>query len=264
MGGAPVIEAFGRRRETLLANMKASIKRTLAALGYRIQGTRCIPRQLLEAGNLRVLEFADVIYRRMFEFGQEFTFIQVGAFDGITADPLRRFIGRYGWRGVLVEPQPRSAEQLRELYRDNDRVVVLQAAVDRERGRRILFTVESDSGPVWASGMASFQREHIVKHAHLIPGLEGMIRETTVDCVPFGDVLEQLAAGRVDLLQIDVEGADAVVLSLFPFDRVKPAIVHWEIKNLTKAEREDCLERLSGFGYRFALSGDEDMMAILG
>jgi len=29
----------------------------------------------------------------------------------------------------MVEPQPRPASQLRELYRGNDRIVVLQAAI---------------------------------------------------------------------------------------------------------------------------------------
>jgi FkbM family methyltransferase len=87
----------------------------------------------------------------MFEFGQEFSFIQIGAFDGITADPLHKYITKYGWRGVLIEPQPRAAAQLCELYRDNDRIVVLQAALDCRFGKRALFTVESDNVPAVGS-----------------------------------------------------------------------------------------------------------------
>jgi len=84
-----------------------------------------------------------------------------------------------------------------------------------------------------------------------------------VDCMPFADVIRAMpGAGRLDLLQIDAEGADAYLLSLFPFDRVRPAIVHWEIKHYTKTQKQDCLDRLAGFGYRFAPSG-EDMMAVL-
>jgi hypothetical protein len=52
-------------------------------------------------------------------------------------------------------------------------------------------------------------------------------------------------------------------LSLFPFNRIKPALIHWEVKHLTKTEREGCLDRLAGFGYRFAPSGPEDMLAVL-
>ena len=244
--------------------MKQLIRNGLAKLGYRVQGTRYIPRQLFESRYLRLLELSDVVYRRMFEVDQELIFIQIGAFDGISTDPLYKYVGKYGWRGVMVEPQPRPAEKLRELYRGNDRITVLQGAVDSEHGKRTLFTVESETAPIWAGGMASFQREHIVKHSYIIPGLEAMIREITVDCITFDDVFEHLSSERIDLLQIDAEGADAHILSLFPFDRVKPAIIHWEIKNLTKAQKEDCFERLSGFGYRLAPSGGEDMMALLG
>jgi FkbM family methyltransferase len=250
--------------------MTRFVKKILAALGYQVRGTRFVPRQLLEPSSLRTVEFDDVICRWMFDAHEahldsepaQFAFVQIGAFDGITRDPIRKYIERCGWRGVLVEPQARAAAHLRELYRGNDRIVVLQAAVDRNAGRRSLFTVQSDSAPQWAGGMASFDRESIVKHSDLIPGLEEMIQEENVDCITFDDVLGNLRSDRLDLLQIDAEGADGYLLSLFPFGRVLPVIVHWEVKHLSIAQREECLDRLVSFGYRFALSGDEDMLAV--
>lgn len=244
--------------------MKRWVKKLLAKLGYQVQGTRYCPRQLLERDHLRLIELDDVICRRMLEFGQEFTFIQIGAFDGITVDPLHKYITRCGWRGVLIEPQPQPAAQLRELYRDNDRIVILQAALDCTSGKRTLFTVESDNVPTWVRGMASFQRDNIVKNSYLIPGLEAMIKELAVNCIPFEDVMRKLPSDRLDLLQVDAEGADGYILSFFPFERVKPAIVHWESKNLTKFQQEEVLDMLSKHGYRFARSGEEDMLAVLG
>ena len=90
-----------------------------------------------------------------------------------------------------------------------------------------------------------------------------MIREITVNCITFDGVMQKLPSGRLDLLQIDAEGADGYILSLFPFDHVKPAIVHWESKNLTKLQQEQALDILRGQGYRFARSGEEDMLAVL-
>ena len=243
--------------------LRHQIKRGLAALGYRVQGTRYCPRHLLEPALLRPLEFDDVVCRRMFEVGPELTFVQVGGFDGVTGDPLRTYIDKCGWRGVVVEPQAKAADQLRELYRYNDRVIILQAALDGECGSRTLYTVESQITPRWAGGLASFHRETIVKHSDLIPGLETMIKEDCVDCITFDKVLGCLPDERIDLLQIDTEGADGYILSLFPFDRVQPPIVHWEVKHLSKSQREECLDRLAGLGYRFALSSDEDMVAVL-
>lgn len=243
--------------------MKHLVEMVLSKLGYRVQGTRYCPRQLLEPTSLRAIEFDDVVCRRMFELGRELTFIQIGAFDGVTGDPLRKYIDKCGWRGVVVEPQPRAVSQLRHLYRGNDRIVILQAALDAECRIRTLYTVESQTAPPWAGGLASFRRETIVKHSDLIPGLETMIREDCVNCITFDKVLECLPDSRIDLLQIDTEGADGHILSLFPLDRLLPAIIHWEIKHLSKKEKEDCLDRLAKFGYRFASSGSEDMLAVV-
>jgi FkbM family methyltransferase len=243
--------------------VKYLLKMALAKLGYRVQGTRYCPRQLLEPALLRRLEFDDVVCRRMFEVGPQLTFVQVGAFDGVTGDPLRKYIDKCGWTGVVVEPQAKAADQLRELYRYNDRIVILQAALDSECGSRTLYTVESQSTPRWAGGLASFQRENIVKHSDLVPGLQTMIKEDRVDCITFDKVLGCLPDKRIDLLQIDTEGADGYILSLFPFDRIHPPIIQWEVKHLNTPQREECLDRLAGFGYRFAPSTDEDMLAVL-
>jgi hypothetical protein len=128
---------------------------------------------------------------------------------------------------------------------------------------RTLYTVESDSLPNWVGGMASFDREQILRQDYLIPGIEKLIRELPVECIPFSGVIKTLADGtRLDLLQIDAEGADGRILSLFPFDRIKPAIVHWEIKNMTRLEQETALDLLCSHQYLIARSGGEDMLAV--
>lgn len=243
--------------------MKQAVRALLARLGYRVEGVRYTPRQLFEPAALRALEFDDVVCRRMVEHGRNLSFIQVGAYDGVSTDPLRKYIEPCGWHGVMLEPQPGPASSLRELYRDNPGIVVLEAALDREPGTRSLYTVESEAVPKWAGGMASFDKSHILKHDYLIPGIGKMVRELTVPCVTFDEVFSQLPSERLDLLQIDAEGVDGFILSLFPFDRARPALVHWEIKNMTRAQQEEALNLLVCHGYRVARSGDEDMMATL-
>lgn len=243
--------------------VKRLLKSAFSRLGYRIEGTRYVPRQLRTPELLRVLEFDDIVCRRMFDVGSSLNFVQVGVFDGVTGDPLRKYIDTAKWRGVLVEPQVSAVDKLRRLYRDNDRIAVIHAALDEKIGKRTLYTVVSDGAPTWAGGLASFERQNILKHSDIVPGLEQMIKEEIVDCITFHDVLARLSQQRVDVLQIDTEGADEYILSLFPFDKVKPAIVHWEVKHLTIVQRESCLGRLHHYGYRFAPSGGEDMMALL-
>jgi FkbM family methyltransferase len=243
--------------------MKRLIRAMLGMVGYRIEGIRYTPRQFYNPAVARTLTFDDVVCRHMFEVGPGLTFVQVGAYDGVSGDPLRKYIERCGWRGVMLEPQPRPANHLRALYRDNPKIVILEAALDSERRTRNLYTIESDAVPKWAGGMASFNRDQLLKQCYLIEGLEGMVREVRVNCVIFDDVLNYLPANGLDLLQIDAEGADGHILSLFPFDRFKPAIIHWEIKNMTVIQQEEALERIIAHGYRVSRSGGEDAVAEL-
>jgi len=242
--------------------IKKALKELLLRCGYQIRCVSDVPRQLLDSTLTRVVEFDDVVCRHMMKRGHELTFIQVGAFDGITGDPLRKYVTAQKWRGVLVEPQAKAADRLRTLYRDNDRVTVLQAAIDCERRQRALFTVREDEAPEWAGALASFDRSNIEKHAKWIPNLRDRIQEEVVNCVPFDDVISLLPKAEIDLLQVDVEGADAYILSVFPFEQVQPDIVHWERKHLSKKELESCMQRLEKCGYRFAQSGLDDMIAV--
>lgn len=235
----------------------------LNRFGYRLECVRYTPHQLLQADHLRQLEFNDLVCRYMVEHGRTLGFIQVGAYDGVSTDPLRKYIVKHGWRGVLVEPQPGPAEKLRELYRDNPGIIIIEAAVDDSCHHRTLFVTDSNDAPSWIGGMASFGREHIVKHESLVPGLTGKIREILVDCLPFSDVIRRLPCKQLDLLQIDAEGADGHLLSMFPFEKYLPPIVHWEKKNLSRDEQERTLAHLAQFGYRFAPSGEEDILATL-
>src|ERR1700677_3287835 len=100
------------------AGPKTWLRQRLRDLGYNVEGVRYTPRQLLEPALVRTVEFDDVICRHMFAHGEGCVFIQVGAYDGLSTDPLRKYIARCPWSGVMLEPQPRPAERLRELYAD--------------------------------------------------------------------------------------------------------------------------------------------------
>jgi FkbM family methyltransferase len=244
--------------------VKQAIKQLLDRMGYRIEGTHYTPHHLYRSECLRALQFDDVICRYMFDHGEICNFIQVGAYDGISTDPLRRYVERCRWRGVMLEPQPGPAAQLRHLYTDNPNIVIIEAAVDSKHGTRTLYTVDCETLPKWAGGMASFDRGQILRQDYLIPGIEKYLRELQVDCIPFSEVIDAHPDGsHLDILQIDAEGADGRILSWFPFDKMKPAIVHWEVKNMTKQQQEKALDLLCSQGYLIARSGDEDMLALL-
>jgi FkbM family methyltransferase len=244
--------------------MRRKLRQLFLRWGYRIDCVRFVPRQMLDPASMISLDFHHAVCRRMVEVGRPLNFLQIGAFDGRTRDPLYPYIHSHNWRGIMVEPQERACDFLKILHAGNPHIQIVNAAIGRERGTAILYTVQGENLPEWCGGLASLSKESILKHRHLVPEIEDHLVAQEVNVMPFIDLFDSVGMKeQLDVLQIDAEGADGEILRLFPFNSSRPAIVHWEIKHLLKKEREDCLERLLNHGYHFASSGSEDMLAVL-
>ena len=59
----------------------------------------------------------------------DFTFLQVGAFDGLANDPIHPLVRAFGLRGLVVEPQVGVLDRLRATYADHPQVSLVNAAV---------------------------------------------------------------------------------------------------------------------------------------
>jgi FkbM family methyltransferase len=214
------------------------------------------PQVLLDEPDAELQVTLDhLVAQRMMAGESELFVVQVGAFDGQTNDPIHDWIIRYGWRGVLVEPQARYFAKLEETYAGFPKLSLRNVALAHESGRRPFYTLPADTPgvPDWVGQLASFDRSTIVAHKHLIPNIEELIRADDVECVTFEDLLE--GVDRVDLLQVDAEGFDAEIIRMFDFDRWRPSIVNFESVHLSPEDHDAVLRLLVGHGYRVATTG---------
>ncbi len=242
--------------------IKSIVQSGLHSLGYEMRCTRYIATTMLKPQAVVELNFRHAVTELMHrEQRQSLVFMQVGAFDGVSCDPLREFVTAYNWRGILVEPQPSAYEKLVTNYADQPGLIFKNCAVAKARGQLELFTVKGDDLPAWCGGLAGFSRESIEKHEPFAPGISQRIVSLQVPTVPFTDLIAELPAS-LDLLQIDTEGFDAQLLDMFPFNNCKPSLIHFERKHLSPQVLDACLQHLAKFGYRFAFDGQEDMLAI--
>lgn len=191
-------------------------------------------------------------------------FLQVGAFDGVLADPLYPLVSRYGLSGVLIEPQREFFIKLRANYSqfDESRFTFVNAAIAEHDGTVPLYRIASRAcGPEWLHGIASFDREILMRHRATIPELETFVETENVRCLTFPTLFAEFGINHVDLLQIDAEGYDSVILHLFDIPTRKPAIVRFEHKHLTTQNYKSCLAVLINQGYKIALSHSGDTLA---
>lgn len=185
-------------------------------------------------------------------------FVQIGAFDGRRYDPLFRWVRAYGWRGLLVEPQARFFAELVENYRDVEGLEFRQVAVGTRNETRPFYTVAEEPGVSRDAGMiASFDRETLLSHREYVPGLDSLIQSEEIECVAINDLLAEVEADRIDLLQIDVEGYDHELIRAVDLDRFAPSIVRFEHLHLTPAQHDACIERLVAHGYRICLEAHD-------
>lgn len=135
------------------------------------------------------------------------TFVEIGANDGLIGSQTRLLEKCFGWRGVLIEGDPRSFAKLNQTHRHGSRKV--HSAVCEEGQNNI--TISIIAGP----------------HKCRLPAARC---HPVVPCQPLPFIMTQQGFPRVTFLSLDVEGAEQLVLDTvikhggtgdaFPFDVV--------------------------------------------
>lgn len=242
-------------------------RRALAAVA-KLRGRRLerrwpfFPRASGSELNLRFDDLLELQWAR----SRDFVAVSVGAYDGLQNDPVSRFIRTHDCRGILVEPQPAVFERLRENFKDFPRFALVNAAIDETSGSRPLYYVPSGIAtlPQWTEQIASFSLDHLKKHEEQAPGLIAHIASQPIRTISFDDLLDEFRLTAIDVLQIDAEGMDGQMLRWFPFERVRPGVLHYEIVHMPAVEQADVRARLQRFGYRvYEADSPTDAMAVI-
>jgi FkbM family methyltransferase len=194
-------------------------------------------------------------------------FVQIGAFDGESNDPIHDLVHRLGWRGVLVEPQPQPFARLQQNYAGVDGLVLLNAAVSRDSGHADLWRVpelEPDDPP-WIAQCASLDRgrlEHEIGKADpsVRASLLARVAPHRVETVTLPDVFAR-APRPVDVLQIDAEGYDPQIVRMLDEVDTWPTIVRFEHCNISPADHAATMQWLREHGYGIAVDVDDTLAA---
>jgi FkbM family methyltransferase len=182
----------------------------------------------------------------------DFTFFQVGAFDGFVKDPVYPLVRAFGLRGLVVEPQVSVLDTLKANYADHPQVQVVNAAVADANGMRDFYT--DARGP---SRQASFITSNLLKHG--VPA--DQIVTVKVRSATIATLLHEHGFDRCDLLQIDAEGYDHQIVRAIDFKTVQPLIIRFEHVHMSNDDCNQCIELLASHGYRF-ITERRDIMAL--
>lgn len=170
-------------------------------------------------------------------------FIQIGAFDGITVDPIRKYILEYNWKGILVEPQKEAFNKLKHNYQGIKNLIFENVAVFSENCTKVLYKPDNNNATV----IASFDPAHIKKH--LINGNNSIITEE-IQCITLSSLLEKNHVDSINVLLIDTEGYDFEILKQVDYKKNKPQVIIYEYEHLSFKDYKQSLHLLKQNGYK--------------
>lgn len=198
-------------------------------------------------------------------------FLQIGAMDGRTFDPLYEIILRHRWHGVLVEPMPHHFERLAQLHQGREGLRLVNLAVGNARGREPFHYVDpalilKHGLPTWVDGICSLLEEHVRGQEVYFndAGFRDIMEYVSTASVETTTLPELLVAhplDRVDVLQIDAEGFDYQILRQWRFGAQRPAIINLGFARLSGAEKKATMDLLLAEGYSVSLQG-LDLLAL--
>jgi hypothetical protein len=79
------------------------------------------------------IENIDLVFEHLSQTQDNISFLQIVSNDGISSDPLNKFINKYNWKGILVEPIPFLFEKLKRNYvHKNKNLIFYNIAISAE------------------------------------------------------------------------------------------------------------------------------------
>jgi FkbM family methyltransferase len=151
-------------------------------------------------------------------------FVEIGAFDGVSFSNTVYFERQLQWSGVCVEPNPVAFEKLQQ----NRSATCLNVGIGTHLGELEFLQCSG-----WGGMLSCFKDfasdEHLARLEKEQREHDFQIQRVMVPVLPIRELLQQAAVSRIDLLSIDVEGAELEILLEFPFDTTLVNVVTVEV-----------------------------------
>ena len=172
---------------------------------------------------------------------------------------------------LLVEPVPYNYNRLKEDFKNNKNIHICTNAVFSENKIRKFYYVNENSitklGKHWASGIGSFNKNHILEHKTKRFKIEDRdIVEIEIEFVTFDNLIKKYSIKSIDKLQIDVEGAEYEILKSIDFKTIEIKSIQFESKHFDGTFKEgpkleEIKQKLKSEGYNLNQIDNENIIA---
>ena len=198
-----------------------------------------------------------------------FGLVVIGAHSGIW---LTSLLEKYKEQSILlVEPVPHNIQELKENISKYKDIKIETSAVSSKNEVKKFYFVKPESvkklGKHWASGIGSFDKQHILNHKNKRFKVENSdIEEIKIQYLTFTDLVNKYSITSIEMLQIDVEGAEYQILNSIDFIKISIQKIIFEFKHFDGTFKEGpklklIKEKLVNSNYLLTVLDNENILA---
>jgi len=170
------------------------------------------------------------------------TYLELGAFNGVSESNSRFFDECLEWEGLLIEANPKLKKSILQTRPHPHKLFFAASCVKEDANETIRFVQGSSNGHVARSAKAKQDR-----------------RAVDVACGPLSPVIETLFNGHINFFSLDVEGAEAQVLQTVDWNKVRVDVMISESINnhcgYTCTHRSKVRQIMKEAGYLLFVNG---------
>jgi FkbM family methyltransferase len=187
-----------------------------------------------------------------FKEKREGVFVDIGAHDGESLSNTYVLEKELGWSGICIEPMPHEYEKLKK----SRNCITYNCAIYDTNGTEKFTLVDSDGYPDMLSGIT---KDITIKHMGNLLSEGGRLgaplKIIDVQTRILNEILDENKIFEIDVLSIDVEGAELKILKSIDYDRFHFKLIIYENGENTNQVRD--FLKTNGFSFYKRLGIDD-------
>lgn len=175
--------------------------------------------------------------------------VQIGAYDGVSFDPLWPTLRKTPVRTLRVEPHPLHYAKLTALHSGDQHVMCVNAAIGIVDGHAPLYVVEPyKTMPYWAPAFST-----VIEGAKSISRFAKHIGCINVRTIRYETLLRETLFPKPDVVVVDAEGYDLAIVEQV-LNVSTPRVVMFEVNHLERGV-ECAVSLMRSWGYKVTRIG---------
>ena len=200
---------------------------------------------------------------------KKFGLVIIGAHIGVH---ITKDIKKYKEQNILlIEPVPHNLKSLKKNIPSYDTIFIEPITIGKKNELRKFYFIKESSihilGKHWASGIGSFDKQHILNHkTKRFKVTEEDIETINMETFTIDDLFKKHSILSIDKLQIDVEGAEYEILNSIDYNKMNINKILFESKHFDGTFKEGeklklIKEKLIRNNYKLTNIDEENILA---